>query len=126
MSKATERICPFMSGQIVPIGVAGGIQSANQVQAAPALVNCAGEKCPLFYRQADTCSLFFLGELYRELRRLQERLESIETLLERMCQEIADGFLPLQPPDHSPSPIARIATAVESLIETRSKAKGKG
>jgi len=103
--------CPFMSGHPVPIAPPpGAVLQPNQMAVAPIRVPCAGGDCPLFDVSCMRCILFRVSELELNLAMLLEAIQNLRGLFE--------------PPQGSPSPLMRVAEALEKIVVNQQTKKG--
>lgn len=111
--KTAERkwpCCPLMSGAIVQVQPPpNAIMQPNQMAVGPMMVPCVEDDCPLYDPQAEVCGL--------------QAFTSISYNFVNLIGFIADIKLIFEPPKDSPSPLMRLAQAVEALVEN-SKKKG--
>jgi len=103
--------CPFMSGHPVPIAPPpGAVLQPNQMAVAPIRVPCAGGDCPLFDVSCMRCSLFEVTAIELSLANLRQTIERLRALFE--------------PPQGSPSPLMRVAEALEEIVYYQQTKKG--
>jgi len=104
--------CPFMSGHPVPIAPPpGAVLQPNQMAIAPVRVPCAGGECPLFDVSTKRCVLFQVTEIGLSLAGLLQAIEGLQGLFE--------------PPKDSPSPLMRVAEALEEIVNNLKTKKGQ-
>ena len=88
------KICPLMSGQVVPMSPGGGkIATPNQVQMAPVMVPCQKEGCQWWDEAAETCIV--AGYVHSLVDRSKIRdlqiAEMVEFLREATQRLVPDG-----------------------------------
>ncbi len=103
-SKHRWSCCPLMSGQPVPIAPpAHTVLQPNQVAIAPMRVPCATDACPLFDPHDECCELVLLGGIVQNLSAIQNQIAELRRVFE--------------PPKGSPSPLMRVAEALENIVD---------
>ncbi len=118
-----EKMCPLMSGQGVPVQSNSGIQT-GQVQIATMEVPCGKEKCQWWDPAVDDCAMVdvasvstCLTDLVQTVLATNQRLTDINGTISEAASAISARLLPLEPPQNGPSPIARLADAIEELVD---------
>lgn len=79
------KICPLMSGQVVPMSPSGGkVLTPNQVQMAPVMVPCQQENCSWWSRSNGRCviqnlstNLLSIATQIAQQRRIADTLEGL-------------------------------------------------
>ncbi len=100
--------CPFMSGQPIPIAPpAGRVLQPNQMAVAPMAVPCAKEKCAAWDAVTNMCSVLSLAG----------SVDSVRELLGSIRCELSNFRMVFTPPEGSPSPLMRLAEAVEAIVK---------
>lgn len=103
--------CPLMSGHPVPIAPPPGtVLKPNQMAVGPIQVACAEDHCPLFDSQERVCSL--------------QSISAVVSSLVYMANVFTDIKLILEPPKGSPSPLMRVAKALEEIVINQQTKKG--
>lgn len=96
----TERICPLMSGQIVPVpGRAGRIDTPGATTLAPSVISCAREKCQWWDELGEQCTLQTIAEV---LKAVQYSVTSVGNVIEPASE----------------SPLARIGDVLATIDST--------
>jgi hypothetical protein len=108
-SNMPHGICPFQSGQPVPIQSKVGLASPGAMQIGFAEVGCAGERCQLWER-IDHMKSSAGG--YCGMKRAGVELAGVSDQL----YELSNNLKVLEPPLNGPSPLMRIAEAMEQLV----------
>jgi hypothetical protein len=105
--------CPFQGGSPVPVPVAGGI-ATNQMRIQIAQIACNGDKCQL-WELVDVHRPAVGG--YCGMKRAAIELAGVS---DHLC-ELSNVLKVLEPPRSGPSPIMRIAEALEALVKRGTK-----
>lgn len=122
-SPPVEPVCPFLSGQVVPLpdnvipsssplssGTPG--MMLHPVKMAPVMVPCSQGRCALWCEEDSRCGLLAQsGFIASRLSVIACHLSALYNLLE--------------PPSNGPSPIGRVAEALEGILEKLQERKVK-
>lgn len=108
-----KKICPFMSGRLVP---SGPIQGANQVNLSPLMIQCAESNCQLWSYANDGCSLAGTADL-RGIRPTADVVETLALPIHDAVQALKDIHFRLEPARPENSAIISIATSLEKLLK---------
>lgn len=109
-----QKFCPFMSGQLVADDEQAAIANPNKVnviQVKPVSVPCMRERCQLWSDQTG-CRLVG-GDITAAIGRFEH---SVRAAAGNLSLDLAP-LRSLEPPKDSPSPIMRLALAVENLVQ---------
>ncbi len=127
-----DKLCPLMSGQVVPGKAPGAIHDPNSLQLVPVTIPCAGERCQLWDQELDRCDLSAIGGLDQVLTGLchnvievRKELMHLAAAVTNAGDHLTDRLACLEPPKGSLSPIARIAESVEELASYARKRNTK-
>ena len=133
-------ICPFMSGQAVPVQVTGKIATPDGPGIVTLEVPCALERCGCFDFGSDTCSLSRLPSLVHELNGGVQLIEdslnfftesvnsSKDAWYKVMMSAVSNGVVGVtvaihdltqrfDPPLNGKTPLAELVDAVKKLTE---------
>jgi hypothetical protein len=105
-------ICPFQSGQPVPVPTKSKLAQPGAVEIGFAEVGCAGDRCQLWDKRGPGCALKIAPILDAGLDNITEDIN-----------ELTGQFTP---PKGAPSPIMRLAQAVEKLVDLTERRMSEG
>lgn len=106
--KFPHGICPLMSGRLAPIAAPGNLVQQGTIAVSSINLPCVGIDCQLW--SESSCCLRHISAIAPQVDNAAFHLSNISFLLD--------------PPQNGPSPLARIADALEELIKIKFGAIG--
>lgn len=107
-------VCPFMSGQVVPVSGGAIVRGTQEIQMSPVHVPCLGNRCQLW--DGSRCSRA-VSEPMVDIARYKSLADVIGNLAVE-AGDMANSLRSLVPPSTG-GPITRLCDLLEKLIQQK-------
>lgn len=113
-SEYPHRACPFMSGQVVPVGQSTIVRGSQEIAMSPVFVPCMGDRCQLW--DGSRCAVAASAPMADVAR-----YSALRDVIGNVAVELGDCAESLRSlvPASTGSPVSRLCDLLEKLIQQR-------